>query len=81
MNFLNFSILGKYTVPKGTNIVFFLYTSGRDPNIFPDPDKFDPDRFLGVKAENALLTWSFAEGARNCIGKYLKQGLMFINIE
>ena len=35
-----------YDLPKGTTIMPSLYSVHRDPVVFPDPYKFNPDRFL-----------------------------------
>ena len=35
-----------YTIPPGKMVVSNLYSVCYDPEIFPDPEKFDPDRFL-----------------------------------
>lgn len=43
----------------------------RDPEIYPDPDKFDPDRFLenNVKDRHPMTFMGFGAGPRICIGK------------
>ena len=33
-------------VPADTHLVIHFYDTHRDPNFWPDPEKFDPDRFL-----------------------------------
>lgn len=58
------------TIEKGTPVVISTYGLGRDPEYFPDPEKFDPDRF---STENKALRHqyvhlTFGEGPRNCIG-------------
>ncbi|KAF8797236.1 Cytochrome P450 4V2 like protein [Argiope bruennichi] len=60
-----------YTVPKGSSCMVLNYYLHRDETIFPDPEKFDPDRFLPENAadipEYGFLP--FSAGPRNCIGK------------
>lgn len=46
------------------------YSLHRDPNWFDDPDRFDPDRFLGERRE-AIPKYAylpFGAGPRVCVG-------------
>ncbi|MFF4349826.1 cytochrome P450 [Streptomyces sp. NPDC001530] len=57
-------------LPPGTIILFSPYVLGRDPGVFPDPGRFDPDRWLPERVSpaqrGALLP--FSAGSRKCIG-------------
>ena len=35
-----------YFIAKGTAVTTNLYSANRDGTVFPNPDKFDPQRFL-----------------------------------
>lgn len=54
-------------IEKGTGIILPVLGYHLDPNIFPDPHRFDPDRFedKNVKYEGYF---PFGDGPRNCIG-------------
>jgi cytochrome P450 len=70
-------VIGGYSVPRGTLILWSAYLAGRDPEAWPDPLTFDPDRFVDPTPEQKALAdaaWvPFGRGARNCIGFALAQ--------
>ncbi|KOX80849.1 putative cytochrome P450 6a23 [Melipona quadrifasciata] len=61
----------KITIPKGTKIWIPVYGFHHDPNIYPDPEKFDPERFNDdvVAARHPMCFLPFGDGPRNCIAK------------
>ncbi|KAI5643381.1 cytochrome p450 domain-containing protein [Phthorimaea operculella] len=63
--------LGKYTVPQGAVTFIHVYDIHHDPAIYPDPEKFDPDRFLldNVAKRHPFAYIPFSAGPRNCIGQ------------
>ena len=67
--------LDGYFIPKGTNVTVHLYSASRDGTVFPDPDKFDPDRFLnpgGTLKEDAYQhVIEMGLGPRRCGGGQL----------
>ncbi|KAG1714438.1 Cytochrome P450 3A1 [Nymphon striatum] len=63
--------LGSIFVPKGTVVRFTPYSMHRNPEFWPKPDEFDPERFLGenVKNHHPYAYLPFSHGPRNCIAK------------
>ena len=63
--------LGPYRIPPGAHFFFSQYIMGRDPQYFPDPLRFDPDRFSPEnKAARPKFTYfPFGGGTRQCIGE------------
>jgi cytochrome P450 len=59
--------LGHYLLPRGVYIASAAALTHFDPELFPRPDRFDPDRFLDVRPDT--YAWiPFGGGVRRCIG-------------
>jgi len=63
--------LGDFYLPAGTTVLTSQFITHRDERFFPDPLRFDPDRFSAdAKAKRAKFTYfPFGAGARQCIGE------------
>lgn len=62
--------LGGYEIPAETEVLLSLYALHRHPDLYPDPDRFDPDRWLPehVAARPREHAVPFGAGNRRCIG-------------
>jgi cytochrome P450 len=63
--------IGGYTIPQGTVVLVSQYLMHRDVRFFPEPDRFDPDRWLPerVKVRPKYSYFPFGGGTRVCIGE------------
>jgi cytochrome P450 family 135 len=69
--------LGGYDLPAGVNVVPSIHLVHRDPTIYPEPDRFRPERFL--ETPPGTYTWiPFGGGVRRCIGAAFAQQEMAI---
>ncbi|XP_071787863.1 cytochrome P450 2J4-like [Asterias amurensis] len=73
------SLLG-YDIPKGTMLIANLWAVSRDPSIWSDPERFNPERFLdkagSLKPREEHLP--FSTGRRVCLGEQLAKMELFI---
>jgi cytochrome P450 len=62
--------IGGYAVPSGTVILISPYTLQRRPDLWPDPLRFDPERFAGTSERPSEAWIPFSDGPRVCIGMH-----------
>ena len=60
----------KMLVKKGTQVFICSHLFHKDPQYFPDPEKFDPERFNKENdtSRQPFTFLPFGEGPRMCIG-------------
>lgn len=68
-----------YIIPRGWNIYLNYRNVHMDPQLYPNPSKFDPSRFLEAPKPYTFLP--FGAGARYCLGNELVkiESLIFIH--
>ncbi|XP_050444378.1 cytochrome P450 4C1-like isoform X3 [Adelges cooleyi] len=64
------TVIGGYLIPAGSSVIF---CSGRihfNANLYPEPEKFNPDHFLpeACRSRHPYSFLPFSGGYRNCIG-------------
>jgi cytochrome P450 len=63
--------VGGYVIPSGSLVVVCQYAMHRDPRFFPDPERFDPERWTAEAraARPQFSYFPFGGGPRRCIGE------------
>lgn len=77
-----------YRIPQGAAIITNVYTIHQDPAKFPDPKRFDPERFddeeeglfyTATNPENRR-SFGFGSGRRSCQGIHIAERSLFLAI-
>ncbi len=59
--------LGDWAIPRGDSILVSIAQIHENAGVFPDPDRFDPQRYVGSKP-SAFAWIPFGGGTRRCVG-------------
>lgn len=72
--------IGGITIPKGMLVMIPVYAMHRDPELWPEPEQFKPDRFSKQNKQsiNPYTYLPFGLGPRNCLG--MRFALMMVKL-
>ena len=59
--------LGEWVIPRRDSILVSIGQIHDNPDVFPDPERFDPQRYIGGKP-SAFAWVPFGGGTRRCVG-------------
>jgi cytochrome P450 family 135 len=72
--------IGGYELPAGVSVAPCVYLVHRNPEVYPEPDRFLPERFLDNPP--GTYTWiPFGGGVRRCLGASFAQFEMAVVLE
>jgi cytochrome P450 len=72
--------IGGYELPAGVSVAPCVYLAHRNPEVYPEPDRFLPERFLDNPP--GTYTWiPFGGGVRRCLGASFAQFEMAVVLE
>jgi C-22 sterol desaturase len=74
----DFPVTEGYTAKKGSMIIPSVWPATHDPEAYPNPDTFDPERWITGDAEKQVKNWLvFGTGPHYCLGQtYAQLNLM-----
>ena len=59
--------LGEWVIPRGYSMIVSIEQIHGNPDVFPNPERFDPQRYIGAKPLS--FAWiPFGGGTRRCVG-------------
>jgi cytochrome P450 len=63
--------VGGYIIPRGSLVLVSQYVIQRDPRFWPDPERFDPERWTpeAKAARPQFAYFPFGGGPRRCVGE------------
>lgn len=66
-------VINGVNIPATSEIVMMIYDLHHNPDVFPDPETFIPERFLpeNVAKRHRFAYVPFSAGVRNCVGKFV----------
>jgi len=79
------SLAGYDNIPAGTRVNAQAYSLHRNPDVYPDPESWQPNRWLKEAnspdelEERRRWFWAFGSGGRMCVGSNLALQGMFLS--
>ncbi|KAH9058255.1 cytochrome P450 [Lactarius vividus] len=70
-----------YFIPKGAVVIANAWAILHDPELYPDPEAFKPDRFLdkdGTFRDDPMISLAFGAGRRICPGRHFVDTILFV---
>ncbi|CAN8267560.1 unnamed protein product [Cochlearia groenlandica] len=77
------TVVGGFTIPKDSKVFINAWAIHRNPNVWENPTKFDPDRFLDNPYDfngNDFNYIPFGSGRRICVGIAMGERVVLYNI-
>ncbi|PBK70377.1 cytochrome P450 [Armillaria solidipes] len=74
-------IWNNYCIPKGASVIGNVWSVGRDPAVFPDPETFNPQRWIAADGtlRDDIRSYPFGFGRRVCPGQHIATASTYIN--
>jgi cytochrome P450 len=69
-----------YCIPKGTYLIPSTWWLLHDPEVYPNPDAFEPERYIAPRNEPDPSDYAFGYGRRICPGRYLAEDSIFMTL-
>ncbi|GJJ12354.1 hypothetical protein Clacol_006595 [Clathrus columnatus] len=71
-----------YKIPKGCVVFANIWAMLHDESVYPDPEKFNPSRFMGEKQlqQPDPRELAFGRGRRACPGQFIAEASVFIQV-
>ncbi|KAK7048410.1 O-methylsterigmatocystin oxidoreductase [Favolaschia claudopus] len=75
-------IYNGFYIPKGATVMANAWAMTRDETVYPDPERFNPDRFFTADGklndDDTILTFGF--GRRICVGRHNAEATVWFTI-
>ncbi|XP_071711644.1 cytochrome P450 81Q32-like [Rutidosis leptorrhynchoides] len=70
-------VVGGYHIPRGTTLIVNLWSLHHGPNLWSEPETFDPERFKGIEGtRDDFRFMPFGSGRRICPGDELSMRMI-----
>ncbi len=70
--------IGGFAIPSGAIVLLSPWLTQRDRRFWPDPDRFDPERFVSHERPSAYTYFPFGGGPRTCLGNHFAMTEMLV---